>query len=746
MFRKPVIAAGILLLAVSTRIHALGLGEIEVRSALNEPLNAVVTLTSATDQQLKTLKVSIASREAFSRAGISRPLLLSEFEFTAERNAAGTPVIRISTDGPVREPYLDFLLDAAWPSGRLLRHYTILIDPPVTMPATRPVTVAPVTPPPPRAATPPQPVPPAPRPAPVTAPPAPVAAAPAPQTTSAAYGPVRRNETLWTVASRLRPGSDISMEQMMLALQRANPNAFMRNNINNLRAGAVLEVPSRDEILAISPAEARNETRRQHAEWSDRRSQPAEQPTEAVADAAPAPEPVPEARLQLVAPEDELVEGTAVPGESGAPDTGAESADAVAALAAADVLRQELALANEEAEAGQAQAEELQSRVSELESQLADMQRLLELKDEQLATIQAGLTDPTGGEADTPSSLDENADSTVAAETGESSRTSDTAGGDAEEQATAVEETPAGQPLGLVDRMMNNPMLTGLGVVVAMVLGGIIWAGTRQRRSDDLFSDEPTLESQMASVTKAAQKREPVGISDKAMLGETATAEAQMTETDPVKEADIFLAYGRIQQAEDVILEGLERDPANRDLKLKLMEVYHAGGNTESFNSQAQSFRNLVDEDDPNWQKIAVMGYEMSPDNPLYQAGSGASASAAGLDFDMDLSGLEEPRTDGIGEEQVLGVDYVEEDREQAELPDSLEFNLDELGGRDDGEEDAGEGLLDTSDEVSTKLDLARAYIDMGDPDGARSILEEVLEEGSDSQKSEAEGLFAKLA
>ena len=192
-------------------------------------------------------------------------------------------------------------------------------------------------------------------------------------------------------------------------------------------------------------------------------------------------------------------------------------------------------------------------------------------------------------------------------------------------------------------------------------------------------------------------------------------------------------------------MEGLEKDPSNRELKLKLMEVYHAGGNTEAFDSQAQAFRNLVSEDDPHWQKIAVMGYEMSPDNLLYQAASGTGTSGSGTDFDMDLSGMEESRTDTAANDQVLGVDYEQGEDELAELPDSLEFNLDDLGGNEE-EEDAGEGLLNSTDEVSTKLDLARAYIDMGDPDGARSILEEVLEEGDDTQKNEAEGLFAKLA
>lgn len=739
MFRKPVVAAGILLLAVSTRIYALGLGDIEVRSALNEPFDAVVSLTSATDEQLKTLKVSIASREAFSRVGLPRPAILSDFKFSVERSQAGKPVIIITSRNPVREPFMDFLLDAAWPNGRLLKQYTILVDPPLTMPAAAPAPVAAVTPAPqPRAVAAP---PPPPQPQPVTAPvAAPTSVTTAPRPAADTYGPVKRNETLWQVASRVRPGSDISMEQMMIALQRANPGAFINNNINNLRRGAVLDVPTREEILSMNSAEALSEARRQHEEWRDRRSQPAEAPEAATPTAqASAPEPVPEARLQLVAPEEPVVEGAAAPGDVTEAAAGAEDAEAVAAPA--DDLRQELALANEEVEARRAESSELQSRVSELESQLADMQRLLELKDEQLASIQAGMTDTAVEEtaADAAAETDEITVAEVDEAEPDTQAAEEVAAAAEEETAVAEAAPVADQPLGLVDRMMNNPLLTGLGVIVAMVLGGIIWAATRQRRSGDLFSDEPTMESQLA------EEQGGVTLSDKAMLTSMAAGEAEMSDTDPAKEADIFLAYGRVQQAEDVLLEALENDPTNRELKLKLMEVYHAGGNSESFNTHAQSFRNLVNEDDPQWQKIALMGSEMMPDNPLYQAGAASGTADAGVDFDMDLSGLDETRAEAAEGGQSLDVDYQAGEENLAELPDSLEFNLDDLAAGED-EEDAGEGLLDSTDEVSTKLDLARAYIDMGDPDGARSILEEVLEEGDDTQKTEAEDLFAKLA
>ncbi|MEN8108048.1 MAG: FimV/HubP family polar landmark protein [Pseudomonadota bacterium] len=724
MFGKSVIATSLLLLAVSTRIFALGLGEIDVRSALNEPFNAVVSLTSGTDEQLQTLKVSIASREAFSRAGIARPVILSEFKFSVERTDTGAPVIRISTKDPIREPFLDFLLEAAWPNGRLLRQYTVLIDPPLTMPVARPPPVAaPVTPSPsPKRAT-----------APVRQPAPATAAVPAATPSSDSYGPIRRNETLWTIAKRVRPGSDISVEQMMLALQRTNPGAFINNNINNLRRDAVLQVPQRDEILSMSVADANRETRQQHDEWQSKRAAPEPEPEPEVA-AAPAAEPATEARLQLVAPEDDLATGDAVPGS---PDSAADSGEG------SSNLRQQLALANEEAEAGRAQSEELKTRVSKLEEQLASMQRLLELKDEQLASIQAGLAASAEAAAETDAAGDDEA------VTDESAGNNEAADADSDSEAATAATEPdepvaAGQPLGLVDRMMNNPVLTGLGVLVAMVLGGIFWNSTRQRKQTGLFSDEPTLESQLAeAAAEPKPAKQKVKVSDHTMLTDLAAPDAEDGISDPVKEADIFLAYGRVQQAENMVMDGLEKDPKNMDLKLKLLEVYHAAGNTEAFNIHAQNFRNLVTEDDSNWQSIAVMGYEMAPENPLYKAVGNDAVSGNGVDFDMDLSGMDNTRNEAVPAGEALDVDYAESDGGRNTLPDSLEFNLDELG---DDEEDASEGLLDSTHEVSTKLDLARAYIDMGDPDGARSILEEVLNEGNDEQKSEAELLFAKLA
>jgi pilus assembly protein FimV len=730
MNRKFAVIATILWLATSSRVFALGLGHIEVQSSLNDPFKAVIELTSATDDELEELKVSIASPKSFQEASIPRPMILTSFQFKAERTSAGKPVIRIFTRDAIHEPFLEFLIQAVWAKGRMVRHYTVLIDPPYTMPATPAVPATPVTRTQPAVA--PAPVPaatPVATPAPVHVPAAPVARTPA----ADSYGPIRRNETLWNIAKSLRPDSSISMDQMMLALLRANPNAFKNNNINNLKAGAILAVPNRDEILAIHTSEATRETSRQYSEWESARSG-----GEATADepdsTAGSADVVTETRLQLVAPEADAVETAAA---VGTPGDESQPADA-----GGNELEQQLAMATEAAEANRAQTGELQTRVTELEDQVTDMQRLLELKDAQLASmqnLQAGADDALQTGAD-------------AAEPAEPTATADAADADAEPVA---DRTIMEEPGGLVDRLLDNPILTVLGVVVAMVLGGFLWASTRQRKDDDLFSEEPTMASRLSEARQAA---EPVFESEPRAVEEALDLDAEEigpletdAEGDPLTEADVFIAYGRVQQAEDVIQDALRKRPEDRELKIKLLEIYHAAGNAAAFDTRADGLHRSIDADDPAWIKIAIMGHQLSPDNPAYASASASDDGPdADVDFDMDLSGMEDETHAGDATvHEDLGLDYADTGIAANDLPESLEFSLDDQDEKPDAlvvDEDATEGMLDSSDEVSTKLDLARAYIDMGDPDSARNILEEVLEEGNDEQKNEAENLFSKVS
>lgn len=845
-------------------VVALGLGEIELKSSLNQPLNAEVALLSATDAELQELKVAIASSAAFDNAGLERPLFLTKLKFDVQTNADGKPVVQITSRDAVQEPFLDFLLEISWSKGRLLREYTVLVDPPVTMPATAPALQAPVA----------QSVAPSPRSTGSfqperrvthTAQMPPVAVAPGEYR-------VRRNDTLWQVASQLRPDTGVSVEQTMLGLLRANPEAFQDNNINNLKAGYILRVPSREDMLSISRAEASRESRAQYAAWREARglAQPAQsQGTAQVA------APVAESRLELVSPD------TA---EGGAATGGAE------AEAQLQKLQSELLMANEAVEEQRRQGEDMSSRLSVLEEQIVNMQRLIQLKDEELARLQAqagveSIEQPDTaletGEAeveaealtDTESLADAEAptDSFVTEEPAlitefdgvagdeftsadqfdseaEFDKTFDEAAADTEMAQAPAEEliedsieeevvtpTPEVEPVvaepvipdtaaspGFVDQLLANPLWLGAGGAVLALLA---FFGLRRKRGVETEFQESILQAAQEGSAAASDSElvaaeptstQPVS-SESSLLSEFAVSDMGSIkndgEADPLAEADVYLAYGRFQQAEDLIKEALKSDSEREDLNLKLLEIYLAGRNKSSFDEHAQGIlARLENNQDPQWEKIAEMGRELSPDNPVYQAGNVAAVATdedaeidslsdsmnfsmgsevaetgepettdetveeskdaeEGLDFDLDLSfdanaSVNEDQPDNAevtpsdasadaGSEQPeasepefkVAADDGESDA--IDLDNGLDFDLDgfELGNEAETEAELeGDGELADLDEVSTKLDLARAYIDMGDPDGAKNILDEVMDEGNDEQKDEAREIMTQMS
>jgi pilus assembly protein FimV len=373
---------------------------------------------------------------------------------------------------------------------------------------------------------------------------------------------------------------------------------------------------------------------------------------------------------------------------------------------------------------------------------------------------------------------------------------------------------------GLVDRLLANPLWLGAG---AVVLGLLAFFGLRRKRGVETEFQESILQAAQSKAGEAADSSEIVASaatstsSQSSLLSEFAVSDMGSMksdgEADPLAEADVYLAYGRYQQAEDLITDALESNPDNEDLNLKLLEVFTATRNQAAFDDHAQVVMQRFGNDSAVWEKASEMGRELSPDNALYQAGGatpsaetgGHSAEAGmdtpddepvfksggeeqdvssaapvqgdsesapskeeGLDFEIDLSSFEEEQDSDARADEAGSVDFTppeagkETRKESAEPsldidmdsiePDaladdtSLDFNLDgldmDMGDETDG---GGEGELADLDEISTKLDLARAYIDMGDPDGARSILDEVIDEGSDDQKDEARGIMEKI-
>ena len=382
MIRKLSLAAAVAAALCPLNAFALGLGEIEVKSALNQILNADIKLHSVAEGGLDGVKVKLASPAAFSKAGIERPFSLTGLRFNPLKDAGGKPIIRISSKKPIREPFLNFLIEVDWSEGRLVREYTLLLDPPTTL-KRRPPRIQPA-----RIKEPPAPVKrraPAPRhiPAPVKRQAVPPAAIAAREVR------VRRHDSLWGIAKRNQV-SGTSIQEMMIAIYRANPDAF-NGNINNLNAGAILRMPTRRQIESISYAEARNEYLAHISAWdSTTHGETLFEPTpisrvpETKIETGIPPESV-SSKAAPVETKGERVEILAAkPDETGAAGDQASKPD----KARIDRLLKDLLLAKEATESSDMENKELQSRVSSLEGQVSDLERLISLKNDQFAKLQ----------------------------------------------------------------------------------------------------------------------------------------------------------------------------------------------------------------------------------------------------------------------------------------------------------------------------------------------------------------------
>lgn len=360
-FTRLILALAIL---ISAEVSAIGLGDIKLDSALNEPLRAEIQLLSASSEELEGLSVALASEETFARYGIDRPFYLQGVEFNTENG-----IVRLRSRAPITEPFLTFLVEATWPSGRLLREYTVLLDPPTFAPPA--VQQAPAVAAPtrssssdsgqiqrqPATSTPSQPAVPA-RPSPQPSQPARASSTNQPvdnspyDTNPGGDMVVGSGDTLWGIAARMRPDTRLTMNQTMLAIYEANPSAF-GGNINVLKAGSALRIPSADEVFRISRGDALSEVQRHNSAWDG-----------SSGSGSAAVEPSTRPRLTLVPPDEE-------PAGSSYDDS-----------ATYEPLSRE---------------EEIESRISELESaDVPDQQSLIEVRDNELAELRRELADMRG--------------------------------------------------------------------------------------------------------------------------------------------------------------------------------------------------------------------------------------------------------------------------------------------------------------------------------------------------------------
>ncbi len=659
-------------------LYALGLGEIHLHSALNQPFDADIDLVSAQDDDLAALRASLAPNDVFARYGLDKPAYLADFSFKVVRGSDGRSYLKVTSPRPVTEPFVTMLVAADWPRGRLLREYTVLLDPPVFAPAAQagePSVVAPVVP----VSRSSQPMEAAPRPAPAPASAGPQReAAPRPTIVAGSEYRVRTNDTLWKIASEAYPGSRSDVNRAMVAIFQSNQQAF-DGNINVLRAGATLRIPEASAVEAIPASAAAAEVARQYQLWRDGTA--GAQSSDAAG-----------GRLRLVTPE----QGSA------AASTATTSSQPPAA-------------------AGGAAAGQLQTRVQQLEAELEEARRLLEVKNAELATLQgqAAAGQPV---AEAPVGAPE----TVPAESpvqGAEAPVAGAAEGEAAAPQAEVEPAPAAKPKPEAKKPKQPPKaaqepslferLAGYWWVLLGLIAAALAYALYRRSSGRPGANEVDLQEALARTrtdlrargaeagegaivveerrpadvrstsTGAGQSRAPEASRRTTAVVDTISGEEPVSveSGDPLAEADFHMAYGLYDQAAELVQLAMKRAPQRRDLKLKLLEIYFVWGNRERFVELAREMGTSRDEARPGeWDKIVIMGKQIAAEDELFAGARPVSAS-----LDMELHGSDGPLDMDLGAAEAAGeeIDFPSEGPE-AGGEGGLDFDVSDSSASND--------------------------------------------------------------
>ena len=738
MMHRLAVCAACLLAFAPQLAPALGLGAIEARSALNAPLDARIPLTRIGSDDLEGLKVALGSPAQFELAGIARLPVLESFEFSVVEQDGGG-YIQVRTDEPIGEPSLTFLVEVDWPRGRTVRGYRLYLAPAAAgaggTPASgqaapeakrEPGTGAPVS-------------------APASPPasgdatmtvqpsdPSQVASPPAPG--GVGYGPVRASDTLWSIAARVRSDDSVSVQRMMLALLEANPEAFAIRNVNALKAGVILRIPGRDELGPDDGTAAITELKRQHAAWAQyRESERAAPAPSAPIPSAPAPsappprdaEPEPRGRIEVISPE------TAMNAAAGKEDADIQA------------LRNELALAVEEADASRRENAELKFRLAEVEGQIKELIRLVALKSEEIAALQTELR-------------------AMAA------MRSRSAPAEGEPRPASPEGESKSMPFGLGALPVSPVFLVG-GAGLLLILLGVV--ALLRRRSSAGGRDAP-------------DPAEPPSSGEGDLLLELEAVAADLTDETVDPQGRRSLAARAAGRAGGMEPEAVQSDVARSEpeslVERRIAELRQDAPETRS---------DLPEEpaaDDGQDYDAAIRRRE-----PALPAEPAADDDKADVSFDIDAlvrddsdaerkGGSTAPAGEAAGDDdrwadaalvasdasvdtgpRVPGTARTDSGRKPVATADE---RVDPGPGPDGNDGDSTEAPRTTvddraapgtraistedisGDEVQTMIDLAQVYMEMGDTDNARGFLEAVLAEGDADQRDAAREMLAKLA
>jgi len=805
---------GALGLLASIPAHALGLGKIELSSALNEPFRAEIPVNAIQGDEAESLQVRLASNAEFERAGLVKNAAITQLQFEVIKKA-GKTVIVITSKNAVKEPLLDFLLMAKSSNGQLIREYTVLLDPPKDV-FKQPIRAVKAAPTPQRS----QPVP-----------------SPRTQvktTTSYAgvnqYGPTSRTDTLWDIALKTRPTRDVSVHQMMLALVDKNSKAFIKNNINGLKSGYTLSIPSVSEITQFTQQQARSRVQQQNTAWKNRNvveekvvepvvtdiavkttDTTAETEKVTASDVTTTDQAEPTARLQLVGSNDDTL----------------LSDNDLAAFGNEKVktLSDQLTIAQEVIESQQQENVDIKARMAAMEEQIQTLRKLISLQDPDLARLQSKLEqDAVTNELDTLTTMSEALKNTlieneavaVAEETPiltEPTATTETENRQVEATTTeplaldtdpkvssVTTEVPESQKVTTVEKIQNfliehkmTALLAGLAFLLSLLL-------LTRKKSDN---NRKTWDEAIENINKQAPETVAPAVVVPPLIPVDHNANTE-TNVEPVKtvedllnDADIYVGYGNYDKAEQTLIAAYDEEPSNMTVIQKLLFSYYKQAKSTAFVELAREY--LVERDSMEWAEVASWGRELAPSNALFneptvsvepetdttQQDTGLAFDLSSNEDDLSASDIDKKQDDtvDIGDDLLaftvdidvdetaisdkVDTDVAEVDVTETSTSDETlsfsdannELEFDGLGDLSENElEEATLALADSHDdlafdlsdfdevdETETKLDLASAYIEMDDSEGAKSILQEVVNEGNDEQKSRAEALLKDL-
>lgn len=626
-----------------TDAAALALGSIRVQSALGETLRAEIAIPQATTAELNSLAAQIASPEIFRAQGMDYSNAARSIQVQLHRNADGTASLRLSSNTPLQDPFIDLVLETQWSTGHLVRSYTVLLDPPSSQrTAAAPAQAAQIA---------------APAPASVagrsyasssTAPQRATRPAPAPAVSAPAAEPaekstrVRSGDTAGQIANANRP-TGVSLDQMLVAMLQSNPTAFINGNVNRIRAGAVVQMPSREQALQTSATEARKIVAAQSRDFNAyRRSLASKAPQAAVQAADRSSGGQVQAHVEDASP------------AAGTPDKLTLSKSSVQSAAASD-----------EKLAAQKQANDQSNRLNELQRNLAELNELTQNTSTTAAsTPPASAADSAPAPATPPAQADA-ADSASAAPTIEvatpsvtepsSSATDRT---DSPTEATAQAEpqapvaaadsaakpavqkkpapaiTPAPAAPSFVDDLLDNPLIPAGGGLIALLLGFLGYSAWKRRRAAQAAADPSMGDSQLHPDSFFGSSGGQQVDTNNADTGASTMAYAPSQldgggDVDAVAEADVYLAYGRDVQAEEILKEALRNQPERLSIHVKLAEIYVKRNDIKALESIAQTMQHVSQSHDPEWQRVVEMGRNMDPTNPFFAAASSAAGTAA---------------------------------------------------------------------------------------------------------------------